>query len=64
MDHSGHGQASLPDEAVLIVESEGCHTQYGEPKDLDLEDLFKGPSPFGIGKLNSLHPGVVKALPD
>ncbi len=62
VDQSGHGQGSLPDEAVLVVESEGCHIEYGEPRDLDMESLFKGPSPFGVGKLNSLHPGVVKAL--
>lgn len=52
----------LPDNAVFIVESVGCGIKYGEPKDVDLEDLFEGDSPFGAGKLNSFHPRVVKAL--
>jgi hypothetical protein len=52
----------LPDDAVLIVESAGCHIQYGEPKDIDIEYLFTGESSFGVGKLNSFHPNVVRAL--
>ncbi len=52
----------LPDDAVLIVESVGCRIEYGEPRDIDIETLFRGDSPFGVGKLNSLHPKVVKAL--
>lgn len=52
----------LPDDAVLVVESAGCHIEYGEPRDIDIDSLFKGDSPFGVGKLNSLHPKVVKAL--
>jgi hypothetical protein len=52
----------LPEDAVLVVESAKCGIQYGEPKDIDMEDLFNGGSPFGPGRLNSLHPHVVKAL--
>jgi hypothetical protein len=52
----------LADDAVLIVESADCQIEPGEPRDVDIESLFKGDSPFGIGRLNSLHPKVVKAM--
>jgi hypothetical protein len=52
----------LPDDAVLVVESVGCQIKYGEPRDILLRELLDDPSPFGVGKLNSLHPKVVKAL--
>lgn len=54
--------SALPDDAVIVVESLGCGVRFQEPKDIDLEELLKAQSPFGIGKLNSLHPKVVKAL--
>jgi hypothetical protein len=56
------GEATLPDDAVLIVESANCRIEYAEPKDLEWNALWEGESPFGVGKLNSLHPGVVKAV--
>lgn len=52
----------LPPDAVLIVESACCAIPFAEPRDLAWDDLWKGPSPFGKGMLNSLHPTVVKAL--
>jgi len=52
----------LPDDAVIVVESLGCGVRFQEPKDISLDDLLKEDSPFGLGKLNSLHPNVVKAL--
>jgi hypothetical protein len=52
----------LPSDAILIVESAKSGIKYAEPRDLLWEDLWKGDSPFGIGKLYSLHPKVVKAL--
>ena len=55
-------QPALPDDAVLIVESANCGIEYGEPRDLDWDTLWQGDSPFGPGKLNSLHDGVVKAV--
>ncbi len=63
-DPSGTGRVAmdLPGDAVLIVESAGCHIEYGEPRDIDIASLFQGDSPFGVGKLNSLHPRVVRAL--
>lgn len=54
--------AKLPPDAVLIVESAGCGIKYFEPRDLRWEDLWEGDSPFGEGKLNSLHARVVKAV--
>lgn len=57
-----HDVMPLPHDAVLIVESAGCRIEYGEPRDIDIESLFKGDSPFGVGKLNSFHPKVIKAL--
>jgi len=53
---------SLPGEAVLIVESAHCDIKYAEPKDLDWDALWQGGSPFGPGKLNSLHPKIVRAV--
>ncbi len=61
-DEVAHPRTGLPDDAVLFVESTGCRIEYGEPRDIDIEALFRGDSPFGVGKLNSLHPEVVKAL--
>lgn len=61
-NEEGSETMPLPDDAVLIVESVGCRIKYGEPRDIDIEALFKDDSPFGVGKLNSLHPKVVKAL--
>ena len=55
-------EAALPDDAVLIVESAHCGIRNFEPKDLDWDTLWKGDSPFGPGKLNSLHRDVVKAV--
>jgi hypothetical protein len=52
----------LPGDAVLIVESAHCGIKHFEPKDLDWDTLWKGDSPFGPGKLNSLHRDVVKAV--
>lgn len=53
---------ALPDGAVIIVESVGCKIGFGEARDIDIESLFKGDSPFGVGKLNSFHEGFVRAL--
>lgn len=53
---------SLPDDAVLVVESAGCGIGCFEPRDLRWGDLWKGDSPFGIGKLHSRHPDYVRAL--
>lgn len=61
-DGNTRDQTPLPDDAVLIVESVKCGIENGEPRDIVMESLFEGDSPFGVGKLNSLHPGVVKAL--
>jgi hypothetical protein len=47
---------------VVIVESLDSGIEFAEPRDLLWDDLWKGPSPFGPGKLNSPHPDVVKAL--
>lgn len=55
-------EGSLPPHAVLVVESGRCGIRFAEPRDLHWETLWQGDSPFGEGKLNSLHPGVVKAL--
>lgn len=55
-------ETPLPDDAVLVVESAHCGIEYGEPRDLAWETLWTGESPFGLGKLNSLHPNVVKAV--
>jgi hypothetical protein len=52
----------LPPDAVIIVESVKCGVAWGEPVDLLWEALWQDESPFGEGKLNSLHHGVVKAL--
>lgn len=52
----------LPSDAVIVVESVNCGVEWGEPRDLSWEELWKDESPFGKGKLNSLHRGVVKAL--
>jgi len=52
----------LPADAVLIVESIHSGIGFGEPRDLDWDDLWEDDSPFGPGKLHSLHPGVVKAM--
>jgi hypothetical protein len=62
LDKNSGDAAPLPDDAVLIVESVGCRIEYGEPRDLRIEALFEGDSAFGVGKLNSLHPRVVRAL--
>lgn len=53
---------SLPGDAVLVVESARCGIAYAEPRDIDLDSLLGGDSAFGVGRLNSLHPSVVKAL--
>jgi hypothetical protein len=60
-DH-GRDETLLPNDAVLIVESVECRIEHGEPRDIDLKSLFEGDSAFGVGKLNSRHPKVVKAL--
>jgi|YNPNPStandDraft_1061719.scaffolds.fasta_scaffold37350_2 hypothetical protein len=46
---------TLPRTAVLIVESAGCGIKFPEPRDLLYEDLWKGESPFGPGKLYAGH---------
>ena len=56
------GARPLPPDAVLIVESSGCGIPVAEPRDIDWESLWTGDSPYGPGKLNSEHPGVIKAL--
>ncbi len=56
------GSAPLSSDAVLIVESTNCGIEFGEPRDLNWDDLWKGESPFGKGKLNSLHPDFVRAI--
>jgi hypothetical protein len=53
---------TLPDDAVIVVESLGCGIRVQEPRDICLDDLLKSDCPFGIGRLNSAHPEVVKAL--
>jgi hypothetical protein len=55
-------KASLSSKAILIVESVQCGIEYTEPKDLDWNTLWKDDSPFGLGKLHSLHSSVVKAI--
>ncbi len=61
--HTGRpSMVVLPDDAVLFVESAHCDIRYGEPRDLNWETLWVGESPFGPGKLNSLHNGVVKVV--
>jgi hypothetical protein len=52
----------LATDAVLVVESVDCGVAFAEPRDLPWEDLWKGDSPFGKGKLNSRHRNVVMAL--
>lgn len=52
----------LPDDAVLIVETTGCGIQCSEPRDIEIESLFRDGSAFGVGKLNSLHPKFVRAI--
>ena len=56
------GTNLLVHDAVLIVESSGCNIEYCEPRDLNWEKLWEGESPFGLGKLNSLHANVVRAV--
>ena len=53
---------TLPDDAVIVVESARCGIEFCEPKDLDWNSLWEGESPLGLGKLNSLHPRVVRAV--
>ncbi len=60
-DEDGKTQTLSPD-AVLVVESANCGIGIAEPSDLRWETLWEGDSPFGKGKLNSMHPDVVKAL--
>lgn len=55
-------QPVLPGDAVLLVESDHCGVKYAEPRDLEWNTLWKGKSPFGPGKLHSLHPATVKAV--
>jgi hypothetical protein len=52
----------LPEDAVIVVESANCAIECGEPRDLDWNILWQGDSPFGLGKLNSFHTGIVKAI--
>jgi hypothetical protein len=54
--------AALPDDAVIVVETLGCGVRVQDPRDLALDELLKAKSPFGVGRLNSVHPRVVKAL--
>jgi hypothetical protein len=54
--------ASLPDDAVIVVESLGCGVRVQEPRDIALDELLRAESPFGVGRLNSRHSNVVKAL--
>lgn len=60
-DENGN-PADVPHNAVVIVESSGCGIGIAQPKDLKWDDLWKGESPYGKGKLNSNHKGVIKAI--
>jgi hypothetical protein len=60
-DENGTARPLAPD-AVLVVESARCGIKHAEPEDISWESIWEGPTPFGIGKLNSMHPRVVKAL--
>ncbi|MCO6045693.1 DUF1559 domain-containing protein [Aeoliella sp. ICT_H6.2] len=60
-DESGN-PADVPHNAVVVVESSGCGIGMAQPKDLKWEDLWKGESPYGKGKLNSNHKRVIKAI--
>lgn len=53
---------SLSPKAVIVVESAQCRIEYAEPRDIAWASLWEGPSPFGLGKLHSLHPTIVRAL--
>lgn len=54
-DPSSWDPNSLPPTAVLVVESAECGIRFAEPRDLQYEELWKGDSPFGPGKLHSNH---------
>lgn len=58
----GAKRTRLPDDAVIVVESAGCGIKWFEPRDISIEELLETDCPFGVGRLNSLHPNVVKAL--
>ncbi len=59
---SGRTAQTLSPKAVIVVESANCGVEYFEPKDLPWDSLWEGSSPFGLGKLHSLHPTIVRAL--
>lgn len=54
--------SSLPKRAVLIVESANSGIALAQPRDILWEDLWIGDSPFGPGKLHSMHRDIVKAI--
>lgn len=55
-------QQALPPNAVVIVESANCEIGIAEPRDISWDSLWEGRSPYGKGKLNSMHPEVVKGI--
>lgn len=60
---AGRGQQqSLPPNAVVVVESANCEIGIAEPRDVSWDSLWEGESPYGKGKLNSMHPKVVKGI--
>jgi hypothetical protein len=60
--HRAAGDSSLRDNAVVVVESVGSGIFWHQPRDIDVKSLFNDGSMFGLRKLNSLHPKVVKAI--
>lgn len=42
-------------ERAMVVESSECGIQFAEPRDVPWEDLWKGDSAWGVGKLYSAH---------
>lgn len=60
--HDGEPFPELPSDAVLVVESAECGIGLSEPVDIDMDSLWKDSSPYGVGRLHSLHADVIKAL--
>ncbi len=55
-------QEKLPQNAVLIVESQWSGIRIAEPRDLSIEEVLSEDSPFHPGSLYSAHNGYVRAL--
>ena len=53
---------ALPPKAVLVIESIDSGIETGEPRDIEIADLFDGNGPFGPGRLNSRHEHHVNAM--